>query len=441
MARARPTSPRCPRCNAPFALTQGQELYTCGYCNASIDTRGEKAPLPSYEAPPVPESEERGGIPVGVIQLAAIGGVVLALIALVVGFITWTTASESTGGPIPGGPAPIVVARPPGVEKASTFQWDTTSVPLVVDLNGDGTDDFVGRIRRLMPNTGGTDIRSMAAAFDGKSLGLLWETGLEGSISELSGTVHLVHQGGRVVMSSPDAVSILDPQTGKQLGRVALSDKPRNLCIPQGDTESVWVDVSDGQNLLLNTKTAAARPAIEPPPSCAPFKWNPRMCPSQLVRRSPILCERPRNLPDVPGFSPEHVYKLNDLNVVLGERSPGSRVPMAAVFQQGQKAPLWHGNVADMDPKKVKERVVEVLALSEDALIMAYELKEGGAQLIRRDMRTGSVSWDVPIPNSKSGSGASDIKLHGGRVYVPHWVWLDVFDAKTGNLIGTLGKW
>ncbi|NOJ80627.1 PQQ-binding-like beta-propeller repeat protein [Myxococcus xanthus] len=438
MARARPTSPRCPRCHAPIVLEEGRVLYTCGYCNASIDTQGEKAPRPEYQSPAVT------GTGANTAALVVGGIVSLSFMAGLVAFLSFSSATESTDGPTPTsvlGASPVVAAPSPVSERKAKFQWDSQGVPLAVDLNGDGTDDIIGRIRRLSLAPGKTETRNQVAAFDGKSFDLLWEAELEGTASDLSGAVHVVHQGGRVVMSSPDAVSILDPRTGKQLGRVALSDKPRNLCIPRGDAESVWVDVADGQNLLLNTKTAAARTVIEPPPSCAPFKWNPRMCPSQLVRRSPILCERPRNLPDVPGFSPEHVYTLNDLSVVLGERSPGSRVPMAAVFQQGQKAPLWHGNVADMDPKKVKERVVEVLAFSEDALVMAYELKEGGAQLIRRDMRTGSVSWDVPIPNSKSGSGASDIKLHGGRVYVPHWVWLDVFDAKTGNLIGTLGTW
>lgn len=411
-------------------------LYTCGYCNSSIDTQGAKAPRPEYEAQPSTGAGGTAGLAVG-------GAMLVCFIAGLVAFLSFDSSTELIDGPIPSGgpgPSPVVVAPPPVVERASKFQWDASSVPLVVDLNGDGADDFVGRIRRLSPNAGG-DTRVMAAAFDGKSLELLWETGLEGAAGELVGSVHFVHQGGRVVMSELDGVSILEPETGKQLGRVALSDKPSKLCIPEGDTESVWVQVSDGRNLLLNTKTAAARPALQPPPPCEPYKWGPMMCPIQVVRRSPIPCKRPRDLPDVPGFSPQHVYTLKDLNIVMGERSPGSRVPMAAVFQQGKEAPLWHENVADMDPKKVKERLVEVLAFSEDALFMTYELKEGGAQLIRRDLRTGSVSWDVPIPNSRSGSGVSDIKVHGGRVYAPHWVWLDVFDAKTGNLIGTVGKW
>ncbi|MCU1279063.1 MAG: hypothetical protein JWM53_2609, partial [bacterium] len=26
------------------------------------------------------------------------------------------------------------------------------------------------------------------------------------------------------------------------------------------------------------------------------------------------------------------------------------------------------------------------------------------------------------------------------RVYVPHWTWLDVFDANSGAVIGTIGN-
>ncbi|NTX07668.1 hypothetical protein HUA75_38560 [Myxococcus sp. CA040A] len=60
-------------------------------------------------------------------------------------------------------------------------------------------------------------------------------------------------------------------------------------------------------------------------------------------------------------------------------------------------------------------------------------------QLVRRDARTGVATWDVPIPCSKDGLLPSSIRKQGDRLYVSHWMWLDVFDAKTGNLLGTLG--
>ncbi|WP_141588350.1 PQQ-binding-like beta-propeller repeat protein [Myxococcus sp. AB056] len=438
MARARPTSPRCPRCHAPIVLEEGRVLYTCGYCNASIDTQGEKAPRPEYQAPAVT------GTGANTAALVVGGIVSLCFMAGLVAFLSFSSATESTDGPTPTsvpGLSPVVAVPPPVAEKKAKFQWNSQGVPLAVDLNGDGTADIIGRIRRHSSVPGKTETRDQVAAFDGKSFELLWEADLEGTASDLSGAVHVVHQGDRVVMSEPGAVHLLEPKTGKPLGRVALSDKPNRLCIPKDDTESVWVEVVDGQNLSFNTKTATARPAIEPPPPCAPVKWNHQLCFVPVFRKSPVPCVRPRNLPAVPGFQAEHVYKLEDLDVAMGERSPGSRVPMVAVFRRGEKAALWTENVADMDPRNVKESTVDVVDFSEDALFMVYALKEGGEQLVRRDLLTGRVGWDVPIPNSKSGSGVSQIRVHGGRVYVPHWVWLDVFDAKTGNLIGTLGTW
>ncbi|WP_225888415.1 outer membrane protein assembly factor BamB family protein [Myxococcus xanthus] len=413
-------------------------LYTCGYCNASIDTQGEKAPRPEYQAPAVT------GTGANTAALVVGGIVALCFTAGLVAFLSLSPATESTDGPTPTsvpGLSPVIAAPPPVAEKKAKFQWNSQGVPLAVDLNGDGTADIIGRIRRHSSVPGKTETRDQVAAFDGKSFELLWEADLEGTASDLSGAVHVVHQGDRVVMSEPGAVHLLEPKTGKPLGRVALSDKPSRLCIPKDDTESVWVEVVDGQNLSFNTKTATARPAIEPPPPCAPVKWNHQLCFVPVFRKSSVPCVRPRNLPAVPGFQAEHVYKLEDLDVAMGERSPGSRVPMVAVFRRGEKAALWTENVADMDPRNVKESTVDVVDFSEDALFMVYALKEGGEQLVRRDLLTGRVGWDVPIPNSKSGSGVSQIRVHGGRVYVPHWVWLDVFDAKTGNLIGTLGTW
>ncbi|WP_254625437.1 hypothetical protein [Myxococcus sp. CA051A] len=79
--------------------------------------------------------------------------------------------------------------------------------------------------------------------------------------------------------------------------------------------------------------------------------------------------------------------------------------------------------------------------ISRALIYVGYRLKAGGMQLVRRDARTGVATWDVPIPRSKDGSLPSSIRKRGDRLYVPHWMWLDVFDAKTGNLLGTLGTW
>lgn len=438
MARSRPTSPRCPRCNAPFTLLPEQVLYTCNYCNASIDTRGEQAPRPLYQVPST-TTPARGALILGAgLLVMVLGGSAV--------FLARGVSSEPSAAPRPvakpiaaSPPSPVPVPAPTPAPK---FAWDFDNAPEVVDINGDGTDDLVGTIRRQATGTPGTfSERYFAAAFDGKTFELLWETPVEAGPRDLDSRARFAHQGNRLVMRETTAVSLLDLATGKPLGRVALSDKPFRLCIPQGDSSAVWVSVVDGQDILLDTKTATARPAPRTPPNCqAPARTN-RHCSRALLRKSSLPCYLALQVPPIPGFRGDSLYKAHGLELVVGSRHPGTRVPMVAVFEPGAKKPLWHGAVADMDTANVFEGTPDVIEMSEDAIYIGYRLKAGGMQLIRRDARTGVVTWDVPIPRSKDGSLPSGIWMQGDRLYVPHWMWLEVFDAKTGNLLGTLGTW
>ncbi|MFY2564089.1 hypothetical protein ACN469_41245 [Corallococcus terminator] len=438
MARSRPTSPRCPRCNAPFTLLPEQVLYTCNYCNASIDTRGEQAPRPLYQAP---STTTPGKVPL----ILGAGLAVMLLTGMAV-FLAREPSSEPYVAP-PSGAEPSA-ARPsepvpaPTPTPAPKFAWDLDNAPAVMDLNGDGTDDIVGTIRRQGTGTPGAwSERYFAAAFDGKTLELLWETPIEGAPTDLVSRARYAHQGSRLVMREATAVSLLELATGKPLGRVALSDKPGRLCIPQGDSSTVWVSVVDGRDILLDTKAATARPASQTPPNCQAPARTVRSCSPAMLRKSSLPCALAHHVPSIPGFRGDHVYKAHGLELVVGSRHPGTRVPMVAVFEPGAKKPLWHGAIADMDTANVFESTPDVIEMSEDAIYVGYRLKAGGMQLVRRDARTGVATWDVPVPRSKDGSLPSSIWKHGDRLYVPHWMWLDVFDAKTGNLVGTLGTW
>ncbi|MFY1828452.1 hypothetical protein ACN47A_21185 [Myxococcus fulvus] len=432
MARPRPTSPRCPRCNAPFTLVAEQVLYTCHYCNATIDTRGEQAPRPLYQAPST-GSPAKGPLILGF-------GLAVMLLGVMAAFLAAGPSSEPTAAPPPRtepfASPPAARGAPPAAPKPK-FAWDMDNAPTVADVNGDGTDDIIGTIRR-----GASYDRYSTAAFDGKTLEPLWEVPIEGAApTDLASRERYIRQGSRLVRRESMAVSLMELQTGKVVGRVALSDKPDKLCIPQGDTSAVWVSVMDQQNILLDTATATARPASQTPPNCQRPERTRYDCSPAIHRKTHLPCSRALKAPSIPGFRGEYIYAAHGLEVVLGARNPGTRVPMAAVFEKGAKEPLWHGAIADMDTEQVFETTPDALDISEDAVFVAYRLTAGGMHLVRRDARTGAVAWDVPIPRSKDGSLVTSLRKHGDRLYVPHWMWLDVFDAKTGNVIGTIGTW
>ncbi|MBJ6761691.1 hypothetical protein JGU66_13020 [Myxococcaceae bacterium JPH2] len=371
-------------------------------------------------------------------------GVTVAAIVFVVGGAGAVAfLIQSPGNPPPRATPPRVATRPvppPKELPVENIHWDAANGPVAMDLNGDGTEDIIGPVRAIPLQAGGT-LRELVAAFDGKTFAKLWEVAPEGPASDVMSRTWVAKQAGRLVMTEPGALRILEPATGRTLGRVPLSDKPSYLCVPAGDLHSLWVEVEDGQHLQLDVPSGTSRPAPKPPPSCAKQPLGEMTCSMFRPRALSTRCEAPRKVPDIAGFEPRMVYRVGDLRLVMGSRSPGSSVPMAAVFEAQAPKPLWHGLVADMNPLLLAESVSEAVEVTPDALYLGYGLKAGGMRLTRRDIRTGAVVWDVPIPGSKDGTPPNALWLQGGRLYVPHWTWLDVFDIQTGQLLGTIGKW
>ncbi|MCP3097999.1 hypothetical protein LZ198_03810 [Myxococcus sp. K15C18031901] len=444
MARAQPTSPRCPRCNAPFTLEPAQVLYTCHYCNASIDTRGEQAPRPLYAAG---TAQSQKTMIVFWVALSAVlfmgGGAALVLSASpsdpAPSAPTYTPPPEPTQPPTPQPPPAPPVPPPPSKE---TYDWRPQVPPVVVDITGDGTDDIIGVAFTSHRPLGGSDTEYAyrVVAFDGVSFELLWESPIESANPHTTPPTRLIRQGERLLASNHGEVALLELATGKRLGRIPLSDAPGRLCIPQGDSVSVWVEVVDGRDLLVDTKTGTALPAKQTPANCRSQAWKDGSCEPIQDEEGHPPCTLARHVPAIRGFKANKVYKAHDLELVIGHQSPGTRVPMAAVFQRAGKQPLWHGLVSELSATSVRDFEPALVEISEDAVFVAYELVEGGLQLIRRDARTGAAEWDVAIPGTRHAGKPTGLWWNKDRLYVPHRRSLYVFDAKTGNLVTTLGR-
>ncbi|RKH04895.1 hypothetical protein, partial [Corallococcus carmarthensis] len=335
-------------------------------------------------------------------------------------------------------PPPVIPEPPPPEPKPvpERLQWMERGAPAFVDVNGDGTEDIVGHVSR---HEGGSEFRHFIAAFDGRTFQKLWES-LPSEGPDASSRTKVIAQNGRLVMSEQRAVDLLELETGKRLGRVPLTDSPRRLCIPPGDTTSVWVEVVDHQHLLFDTRTATAKPAPRAPKGCATPPLSPQTCNMSRPAEHPTTCERSSYPPsDIRGFSTKYLYRANGYTLSLGTRWPGTQVPLVALYAPGNRKPLWHGVVAERDPLELRDTAPEVGEITQDAVYVVYELEKGGQRLVRRDLRTGAVTWDVALPEARSISMLTALWVRDGRVYVPQWGDLHVLDAATGNRIGGIG--
>ncbi|AGC44021.1 hypothetical protein MYSTI_02705 [Myxococcus stipitatus DSM 14675] len=433
MARPVPRASYCPHCNAPFTRQAAQTHYVCGYCGLSFDVDGS---LPTAPGRPPAARNQTALMVVG-------GGAVVMLLGTMAAILALSAGPTETPAPRPRPPPPAVVTPPPPPvvpvpapkPVRERLEWTERDAPAFVDVNGDGTEDIVGHVRRHDE----TGMREYVAAFDGRTLQKLWES-LPSEGPDASRHTKVIAQNGRLVMSEQRTVNLLELETGKRLGRVPLSDSPRRLCIPPGDTTSVWVEVVDHQHLLFDTRTATAKPAPRAPKGCPTPPLSPETCNMSRPPEHPTSCERSSYPPsDIRGFSTKYLFRSNGYTLSLGTRWPGTQVPLVGLYAPGNRKPLWHDTVSDKDPLLLRDSAPEVGELTKDAVYIVYALEQGGLQLIRRDLRTGTIAWDVAIPHSQSLPALAAIWVRGTRVYVPHWNRLHIFDATTGDLLGAIG--
>jgi hypothetical protein len=409
--------------------------YDCGYCGHAFDLDGPPPLQPGPRAPQPGQKNPQVVMMVAGIAVMVLMGVMGAVFSLVSGGPDTPRPLPATVRPVTPPVAPEAPPEPPS-PKRDPFQWVERGGPVFVDVNGDGTEDIVGHVSQ---HEAGSGFRNVIAAFDGRTFQKLWESEpAEGP--DTSRYVRVIAQNGRLVMSEQRKVNLLELETGKRLGRVPLSDSPGRLCIPPGDTTSVWVEVKDHQHLLFDTRTATAKPAPHAPKGCATPPLSPQTCDMSRPPEHPTTCERSSYPPsDIRNFSTRYLLRTGGYTLALGTRWPGTAVPLVALFEPGNRKPLWHDTVSEKDPLLLRDLAPEVGEITKDAVYVIYVLEKGGRQLIRRDLRTGAVVWDVALPEAQTSAIQATLWARGGRLYVSDWGSLHALDAATGERIGGIG--
>ena len=140
-------------------------------------------------------------------------------------------------------------------------------------------------------------------------------------------------------------------------------------------------------------------------------------------------------------FEAKNVVEDGDLAVVLGRKHPGTGVPIAVGFDPKTKAVRWEQPVASGDQTSVAEANVTSImdALAGGRFVAPYELTSKGWHFTAFDAHSGQRVWDVALPSVIGVDNPEGFSLSATRVYVMRSSALEVYDAKTGALVGTLG--
>jgi hypothetical protein len=426
----RVSAPKCPHCDAPLPV-RATGTVRCDYCGREslvqkTQIHQQVAPpvqRPPVQAPPMVTAPQRRprALVFAVVGMALLGVVPALVIGVRSGAVGRGGSGPGSGGVTPSG---------------EHLQWASSMAPPIpADIDGDGVEDFVGTYQLLE----GSDTEIYVGAFAGSDFERLWKVGSLGTLSDAINNTHVAVAGDAVVITDyRAAVHVRALATGEELAELTLSDRAKDLCAsPDGD--AVWIQVADENNVRVSLPAATAEPAprpdwCPPPPTATDDCWMDTFFQKRL---SHATCRGPEN--EIDAFAVEYVLEDGDARVALGHKDPGTRVPMAAGL-----GPLddvtWKRAIPEADVARVSEGTPDLADLAGGRLVTQYEVGDRW-HLVALDAATGDTAWDVVIPRSEDGSEAQFMTVTDRRVYLPHWTWLEVFDAPTGKHLGTVGIW
>jgi putative pyrroloquinoline-quinone binding quinoprotein len=417
----------CPNCGGNLDGAPPGRTIVCRYCGHSFQTAPEFNPpprviviSPNLPRRPVVAARKAAGV--------SVLGIFLMIFAL--GLAAFLSARGRARSALENLPSQLVAAA------AADFMWDTVAgPPIPAAVGGGGVEGFVGRIR-----TRGDDVLYIAA-FEGTKLGQVWKAGPLGTYTQAyQSTFASVLERSVVVTDYRANLHVYDLATGHETRTLKLTDRAKGLCTAPSGRARVWIEMSDEKNVVFDLDAGTLAPATRPA-WCGQGETSGD-CRGWLTRGAPRQgCAGPEGAPKVNAFQAENVIEEGDLAVALGKKHPGTALPIAVGFDPKTKAVRWQAPVGSGDQAAVAESSTTSVmdALAGGRFVVPYEVTSKGWHFTAFDARSGQRLWDVPLASIIGIEDPEGFSLSAARVYVMRSSSLEVYDAKTGALVGTLG--
>ncbi len=425
---ARVVTKKCPNCSGPLPATGAAEVV-CEYCGARVQI---EQPRPPRQAQPPRPGAPQVARPSGArFALIAIFVVAMLGVGVTVLMVSNKTIKTATRHDPRGGHSP----------KGESVRWDNRAMVAAARINDDAVDDIVGRYMLLEDSK--SDV--YVGAFDGATFERLWKAGPFGDISGNHAHMHThfaVTPSKVAVSDYASMVHILDRATGAEQRSLRLSDRVTHMCVAPGDRDAVWLAVADENDVELDLRTGETTEMSIPDwcPGEISLSGDSAGCwRSEFLRRrlGRAECVNPGELAEAQGFAPEYGLRNGDQLVAVGNKDPGSRLPMAAGYDG--KTVRWVRQLSGDPQATVGEGAPEVADLGFGHLVVQYQVDKKW-RLISLDPATGDTQWEVQIPNTDWADDSDLFLLTEKRLYLPNQSYLHVFDTATGRLLGTIGR-
>lgn len=317
----------------------------------------------------------------------------------------------------------------PGVnqiaEKVEHLLWDHVSgKPALAEI--DGKPAFIGRTRKVLDGD-----QLFIDAYDAKTVARLWRLGPYGSYSDAYQAVHYAVVDDAVVVSDAKSqVHVHALATGEVRKSVSLTDKVEHLCVPPGGPAgSVWVNQIDDKSHLLDVKTGKLTQSPMPD-GCFENAWAAERAADTLVEDV---------APEVEGLQVKRVLVDGDVGVALAVKSPGTPVPHVVGFDPEDRSVRWNDVVASVDAATIRQTDA-VGALAGGRVFTVYGAGQDDWYLAASDAKTGARVWEQKLRPLFAVDSINGLSATPGFVFLGRTSSLEVFDAASGKLLGTVGK-
>lgn len=320
-------------------------------------------------------------------------------------------------------PMAVPAAAAPPPERCSGHSWYNARGPIVVDVNDDGVDDIVG----LRWNSAVEDRALAVAAVDGASFRELW---CNREIPSQWGSVHtrLVHSGEYVYLTDSEGLlrvyrlsdgdEVMRPMTAPDMFERCASSDGGLWYRSDYQTPDGWEILPDG------TRRLAARPA-----SCGADRPMLRaLCQTGAEATKQGWMAVPTRQADA-----DRVFLYEP--PVRGE--PGDGLPELLAFSDETCEALWRAPIPFASDPLHRDPQMRILS-HRDVIYSYYQLRDGTWRLGARDGADGGALWAREPLRTDLGSSFHSLTATEDRLYVGLEWRLDVHDARTGEVLGSV---
>jgi len=458
----RAISMKCPNCGAGLQAQEAAHTISCNYCGTTSRIQHRTRYLKrKVEMPPPPLAAQR--MPVAR-QVRGLGWIVsmTAFFPLLLGGGIFYVVMKKTGNLSKIGAA---LSKAADVVTGDRMLYSGQGNALLFDVNGDGQSDVISPVRYVQH-----DDSYHLAAFDGKSGDKLWQSESFGTNDDVVAGTTALHAGVVVQSDSRGNISGFSASDGARRFKVSLGEKLKTLCANSSSTVALMLANKKWKSMTLDT--GAFAPLDGRPDGCARVATYTEHGQIDVEYAGDSRSSRRKRDVSIDGMNVRETVALlrkPGRFIALGYKTPGTRIPMIALFHDAsldvrddievEEAPKekkrrgkrskrksqgpsyvvdWASELPGLDPLSVQEGAPDFAVANDQCVASLYEPKSGRPHVVCFSTEGGQRLWDSQLPE-RTTYVLRALDISGDRVYVGQWSELNAFDITTGKSVFKLG--